>query len=88
MSGPTTALLHGLKAVYAPVPVHFDRQWTGEELEKYFNPGPKGESGSSLGSPFSFGHESRFRGSTWYYRVRSFPSDINSGYGFVESGIR
>ncbi|KAI1662808.1 hypothetical protein F4813DRAFT_342000 [Daldinia decipiens] len=64
----TTALLHGLKAVYVPMPVFFDRPWKGEDLAKWFNGGPKGESGG-VGSAMGWGREARYRGSTWYYRA-------------------
>ncbi|OTB15106.1 hypothetical protein K445DRAFT_75478 [Daldinia sp. EC12] len=64
----TTALLHGLKAVYAPMPVFFDRPWKGEDLARWFNGGPKGESGG-VGSAMGWGREARYRGSTWYYRA-------------------
>jgi Protein of unknown function (DUF3405) len=66
MAPQTVALLHGLKAVYAPHPVFFDRVWPPESLEKWFNPGPHGESGSHIESPFGHGREVRFKGSTWY----------------------
>ena len=64
----TTALLHGLKAVYAPMPVWFDRPWTGEALVRWFNGGPKGESGNA-GCAMGWGREGRYGGSTWYYRA-------------------
>ncbi|KAK1828266.1 hypothetical protein QBC39DRAFT_154512 [Podospora conica] len=37
------ALVHGLKAVYAPVPVYFDRAWDVVRLERWLNDGPVGE---------------------------------------------
>ncbi|KAI1100943.1 hypothetical protein F4804DRAFT_26664 [Jackrogersella minutella] len=64
----TTALLHGLKAVYAPMPVFFDRPWKGKDLARWFNGGLKGESGG-IGSAMGWGREARYRGSTWYYRA-------------------
>ncbi|KAI1380982.1 hypothetical protein F4677DRAFT_206733 [Hypoxylon crocopeplum] len=64
----TTALLHGLKAVYVPMPVFFDRPWKGKDLAKWFNGGLKGESGG-VGSAMGWGREARYRGSTWYYRA-------------------
>ncbi|XXH03398.1 glutamate-5-semialdehyde dehydrogenase [Hypoxylon texense] len=64
----TTALLHGLKAVYAPMPVFFDRPWKGKDLAKWFNGGLKGESGG-IGSAMGWGREARYRGTTWYYRA-------------------
>ncbi|KAI0164403.1 hypothetical protein GGR52DRAFT_121336 [Hypoxylon sp. FL1284] len=68
MATQTTALLHGLKAVYAPMPVFFDRPWKGKDLAKWFNGGSKGESGGP-GSAMGWGREARYRGSTWYYRA-------------------
>ncbi|KAI1090993.1 hypothetical protein F5B19DRAFT_291260 [Rostrohypoxylon terebratum] len=64
----TTALLHGLKAVYVPMPVFFDRPWKGKDLAKWFNGGLKGESGG-IGCAMGWGREARYRGSTWYYRA-------------------
>jgi hypothetical protein len=87
MTPQTVALLHGLKAVYAPMPVFFDRAWNGEILEKYFNPGPNGVSGSSEESPFSWGKESRFNGSTWYYRAVPPKRLYNNWMGWEDSGI-
>lgn len=40
MTPQTVALLHGFKAVFAPIPMFLDRDWSGESLEKFFNPGP------------------------------------------------
>ncbi|KAK6069079.1 hypothetical protein SCUP234_10869 [Seiridium cupressi] len=68
MTTQTVALLHGLKAVYAPMPVFFDRPWTGKQLAKWFNGGWNGESGG-IGSAMGWGREGRFSGSTWYYRA-------------------
>jgi hypothetical protein len=65
MAPATTALMNGLKPVFAPIPIFFDRKWSGESLQKYFNPSPLGESGSSPNSPFSSKNENRFKGSTW-----------------------
>jgi hypothetical protein len=69
MVAETVAMYHGLKALYAPLPVFFDRPWESKSLDRYFNPGPKGESGSVMDSPFSYGSEDRFQGCTWYYRA-------------------
>ncbi|ORY59623.1 uncharacterized protein BCR38DRAFT_351067 [Pseudomassariella vexata] len=68
MTTQTVALLHGLKAVYAPMPIFFDRPWDGKSLAKWFNGGPNGESGSN-GSAMGWGREGRFLGSTWYFRA-------------------
>lgn len=82
----TTALLHGLKAVYAPMPVFFDRAWTGAQLAKWFNGGPKGQSGS-FGSAMGWGQEGRYLGSTWYYRA--FPPQrlYNNWMGYEDTAI-
>lgn len=86
MACQTTALLHGLKAVYAPMPVFFDRAWSGSQLAKWFNGGPKGESGS-FGSAMAWGQEGRFLGSTWYYRA--FPPQrlYNNWMGYEDTRI-
>lgn len=68
MTTQTVALLHGLKAVYAPMPVFFDRPWSGNQLAKWFNGGWNGESGG-VGSAMGWGREGRFAGSTWYFRA-------------------
>jgi len=41
MTPTTFALLHGLKAVYAPQPVFVDGQWTAKHIDQVFNRGPK-----------------------------------------------
>jgi hypothetical protein len=69
MAPQTVSLLHGLKAVFAPIPMFFDKPWSGESLERFFNPGPKGVSGTTGESPFSLGRESRFQGSTWHFQA-------------------
>lgn len=67
MFPPTMALHHGLKAVYAPHPVFFDRKWPLEEVEKKFNSGVFGSSGGNVSSPFNIRNEHNFHGTTWYY---------------------
>jgi hypothetical protein len=51
MAPQTVALLHGLKAVYASMPVFFDRDWKAESLQKYFTPGSKVRAGVSETAP-------------------------------------
>ncbi|KAE8441582.1 hypothetical protein EG329_004667 [Mollisiaceae sp. DMI_Dod_QoI] len=86
MAPQTVSLLHGLKAVYAPVPIFFDRSWDGRSLQRYFNPGPKGESGSVEESPYSRGRETRFNGGTWYYGAT--PQRLyNNWLGWEDLGI-
>ena len=87
MAPQTVALLHGLKAVYAPIPVFFDRAWDGKKLDKWFNPGPKGVSGNTEESPFSWGREGRFAGSTWYYRAAPPMRLYNNWMGWEDSGV-
>jgi len=87
MTPQTVALLHGLKAVYAPIPVFFDRAWGGKLLAKYFNPGPNGESGNTAQSPFSWGNEVRFNGSTWYYRATPPMRLYNNWLGWEDTEI-
>jgi Protein of unknown function (DUF3405) len=65
----TVALHHGLKAVYAPHPVFVDRAWPPSKLDKTFNGGPNGESGSAKTSPFNIWNEHNFRGATWYFNA-------------------
>lgn len=58
---PSVALHHGLKAVYAPHPVYFDRDWDLEHMDQVFNhPHEEWE------SPFGWG-EHNFMGSSFYY---------------------
>lgn len=82
----TTAFLHGLKAVYAPMPVFFDRTWSGKQLAKWFNGGPGGQSGS-FGSAFGWGQEGRFMGATWYYRAIPPQRLYNNWMGYEDTGI-
>ncbi|RDL39140.1 uncharacterized protein BP5553_03480 [Venustampulla echinocandica] len=86
--GPATmALLHGLKPVFAPIPMFFDRAWTGESLQKYFNPGPEGQSGSSENSPFIAEFEGRFDSTTWYSKSAT-PNRLHINWlGRKDSGI-
>lgn len=86
MVAQTTALVHGLKAVYAPMPVFFDRAWSGEQLAKWFNGGPNGQSGS-FGSAMGWGQEGRYLGATWYYRA--FPPQrlYNNWMGYEDTAI-
>ncbi|KAK5661554.1 hypothetical protein OQA88_11462 [Cercophora sp. LCS_1] len=86
MAAQTVALLHGLKAVYTPIPVFFDRPWEGKQLAKWFNGGPRGESGS-FGSAMGWGMEGRFQGSTWYYRAGPPQRLYNNWMGAEDSGI-
>ncbi|CAG8971216.1 hypothetical protein HYALB_00001380 [Hymenoscyphus albidus] len=64
MAPSTLALLHRLKPAFAPIPTWFDREWSGERLEKLFNPGERKDSGGS-GSPFGPATGGRFEGASW-----------------------
>ncbi|KAK3328362.1 hypothetical protein B0T19DRAFT_188711 [Cercophora scortea] len=86
MVAQTVALLHGLKAVYAPMPVFFDRPWKGTQLARWFNGGPLGESGN-FGSAMGWGREGRFQGSTWYFRAIPPQRLYNNWMGYEDTGI-
>ncbi|KAM0219596.1 hypothetical protein ACHAQI_000982 [Fusarium lateritium] len=86
MTPQTVALLHGLKAVYAPHPVFMDRDWKGKFLNKWFNPGENGECGGR-GSPMGWGRERRYIGSTWYYRAVPPNRLYNNWMGWQDTGI-
>ncbi|EXV01429.1 DUF3405 domain protein [Metarhizium robertsii] len=86
MTAQTVALLHGLKTVFAPHPVFMDRDWKGGFLNNWFNPGPDGESGGR-GSPFGWGRERRFQGTTWYYRAEPPNRLYNNWMGWVDTNI-
>jgi hypothetical protein len=87
MTPQSVSLLHGFKAVYAPIPMFFDRAWKPESLNKYFNPGPKGESGSTMLTPYGWGLEERFEGTSWYYRTTLPMKLYNNFLGWEDSGI-
>lgn len=86
MTPQTVALLHGLKAVYAPHPIFMDRDWNGKFLDQWFNPGAKGETGG-MGSPMGWGRERRYQGNTWYYRAEPPNRLYNNWMGWADTGI-
>jgi hypothetical protein len=86
MEAPTVALLHGLKAVYAPMPIFFDLGWSADRLDRWFNPGPKGTSGGK-GCAMGWGEEARFLGSTWYYRATPPQRMYNNWMGYEDTNI-
>ncbi|KAK3946001.1 hypothetical protein QBC46DRAFT_424945, partial [Diplogelasinospora grovesii] len=86
MATQTVALVHGLKAVYAPMPVFFDRPWNGTQLARWFNGGPRGTSGGH-GSAMGWGREGRFQGATWYYRANPPQRIYNNWLGYEDTGI-
>ncbi|KAI9807987.1 MAG: hypothetical protein M1825_005294 [Sarcosagium campestre] len=67
----SVAMHHSFKAVYAPHPIFFDRQWPLDQLEKTFNPGSRGSAGGDERSTFGLGHEHVHWGGTFYYRADS-----------------
>lgn len=87
MAPGTVALLHGLKAVYAPMPIFMDRPWAPERLARWFNNGPRGGSSGGPDSAMGWGREGRFRGTTWYYRADP-PQRLYSNWvGYEDNGI-
>ncbi|EGX88360.1 hypothetical protein CCM_08403 [Cordyceps militaris CM01] len=86
MTPQTIALHHGLKAVFAPQPVFMDRDWTGSFVNKWFNAGPGGVSGS-YGSAMGWGRERRYQGTTWYYRAEPPNRLFNNWMGWEDTGI-
>jgi hypothetical protein len=86
MTPQTVSLLHGLKAVFAPHPVFFDRPWDGNFLQKWFNPGPGGVAGGD-GSSMGFGRERRYEGSTWYYRAVPPNRLYNNWMGYPDTSM-
>ncbi|CAK7225894.1 hypothetical protein SBRCBS47491_006043 [Sporothrix bragantina] len=87
MAPGTVALLHGLKAVYAPMPIFMDRPWEPERLARWFNNGPRGGSSGGPDSAMGWGREGRFRGTTWYYRADP-PQRLYSNWvGYEDNGI-
>jgi hypothetical protein len=72
------ALHYGLKAIYAPVPVYFDRDWPAQHANEIFNNAPVSEASKAQGMKHNHGYfhgpggsvfgpgEHVFRGSTYY----------------------
>ena len=58
---PTVAYHHGLKSLYAPHPVFFDRNWDLDYMNQIFNYPKK-----DIDSPFGWG-EHNLLGSSFYY---------------------
>ncbi|CAJ2503108.1 Uu.00g105020.m01.CDS01 [Anthostomella pinea] len=86
MTCQTIALLHGLKTVYAPMPIFFDRAWKGKDIGRWFNSGRKGESGG-FNSAMGWGREARYGGTTWYYRATPPQRLYNNLMGYEDTGI-
>ncbi|KAI0474480.1 hypothetical protein F4859DRAFT_95407 [Xylaria cf. heliscus] len=86
MTCQTIALLHGLKAVYAPMPMFFDRPWSGKDIARWFNSGEKGDSGGD-NSAIGWGREARYGGITWYYRAGPPQRLYNNLMGYEDTKI-
>ena len=86
MTCQTIALLHGLKAVYAPMPMFFDRPWKGKDIVRWFNSGEKGDSGGD-NSAIGWGREARYGGITWYYRAGPPQRLYNNLMGYEDTKI-
>lgn len=65
----STAILHGFKGVSIPHPIYSDRPMPADRVDRWFNSGVNGRSGSTKDSPFSWGREQRFQDLSWYYRA-------------------
>lgn len=87
MAPGTVSLLHGLKAVYAPMPIFTDRPWSANQLARWFNNGPRGGSSGGPDSAMGWGREGRFRGTTWYYRADPPQRMYNNWVGYEDNGI-
>ncbi|KAI1844683.1 hypothetical protein JX266_009139 [Neoarthrinium moseri] len=57
MSGPTWAMLHGLKAVHVPQPIWIDGQWSAKELMSVVNPGEPDAVNGGADSFFNWDHK-------------------------------
>jgi hypothetical protein len=68
---PASICLHrGLKAVFVPHPVYFDRAWPAKYLDQIFNGGEGGTTGGYADSVFGEGpqgHEHSFQGCSYYF---------------------
>ena len=58
---PTVAMHHGLKAVYVPHPVHFDRDWDVSYMNQILN-----YPVNTWDSPFGWGEHNMLGGSFYY----------------------
>ncbi|KAH6663838.1 hypothetical protein B0J14DRAFT_661781 [Halenospora varia] len=81
MWAPTTALHHGLKAVYVPHPMFVDREWPTAYLASVLNSGKNGASGGSRSSVFGE-REHNLLGMTWYYNAGFAPNLWKRWLGF------
>ena len=65
----SVALYHSFKAVTVPHPIFSERPMPAHRVNRWFNSGINGRSGSTTDSPFSWGREARFQDLSWYYRA-------------------
>jgi hypothetical protein len=84
MWAPSIALHYGLKAVYAPHPVYYDRKWPVATAGKIFNAGIYGSSGGNASSVFG-AFEHNHLGSTWYHNARFAGQLWNSWLGVKDA---
>jgi hypothetical protein len=77
---PTIALHHGLKAVFAPHPMFFDRMWPADYMNQVFNY-PK----TPTDSVFGFGEHNQL-GSTFYYHAGFAGALWRRWFGYKENG--
>lgn len=73
MWAPTTALHHGLKAVYVPHPMFVDRAWPTPYLAGIMNAGHNGAAGGARASVFG-DREHNLKGMSWYYNAGFAPN--------------
>ncbi|OAA71170.1 hypothetical protein ISF_01721 [Cordyceps fumosorosea ARSEF 2679] len=82
----SAALHHGLKAVYAPHPVHAGRRWErAAAVDQHFNSGARGST-SGRGGPFSLSTERVHDVASWYYRSSFAQSLWRRWLGYGEDG--
>ncbi|KAI9826989.1 MAG: hypothetical protein M1819_007083 [Sarea resinae] len=79
------AYQHGLKGVFAPHPLYFDRQWPMDMLDRNFNGGRLGTTGGNSSGVFGE-NEHRFQGSTFYYNAGFAGALWRRWLGFMENG--
>ncbi|KAF3929996.1 hypothetical protein AA313_de0209480 [Arthrobotrys entomopaga] len=80
----TTALHHGLKAVYAPHPIWFEKDWQNMTyVEGVFNGGTKGQ----VVKESVFGAmEHNFSGTTWFFNARYARMMYRRWLGYEDNG--
>ena len=86
----SVSLHHGLKAVFAPHPMYFNRRWNDSGyIDHIFNGNPTtGESGGYGESVFSEFPQHNFRGGTYYYDAAFAQRLWRQWLGYREEGER